>query len=192
MPRKSEVGCGWMRLVDLNSATARNIISILVNCLFQPKRRSFIYSEWPDLAIYCTLGNFQNPWQQLICPNCPHYRQFFKGVKIFHFSSEIIFGQLLYTFGNFFWSHWLCLTSLFVTGNRPTCTSWKQNMNCSQARSANSYNFLSTGKRSSFLGGNCLTTLLQNWFDIGFRLLLLLLSQPLAGGDDYQIKVIHL
>ena len=45
LPRKSEVGCGWMRLVDLNSATARNIISILVNCLFQPKRRSFIYSE---------------------------------------------------------------------------------------------------------------------------------------------------
>ena len=32
---------------------------------------------------------------------------FSKGVKIYHFSSEIIFRQLLYTFGDFFWSHWL-------------------------------------------------------------------------------------
>ena len=30
---------------------------------------------------------------------------FCKGVKIYHFSSEIIFGQLLWTFGDFFWSH---------------------------------------------------------------------------------------
>ena len=29
-------------------------------------------------------------------------RQFCKGVKINHFSSEIIFGQLLLTFGDFF------------------------------------------------------------------------------------------
>ena len=32
---------------------------------------------------------------------------FCKGVKIFHFSGEIIFGQLLWTIGNFYWSHWL-------------------------------------------------------------------------------------
>ena len=30
---------------------------------------------------------------------------FCKGVKIYNFSSEIIFGQLLKTFGDFFWSH---------------------------------------------------------------------------------------
>ena len=30
---------------------------------------------------------------------------FCKGVKIYHFSSKIIFGQLLQTFGDFFWSH---------------------------------------------------------------------------------------
>ena len=29
-------------------------------------------------------------------------RHFCKGVKIYHFSSEIIFGQLLQTFGNFY------------------------------------------------------------------------------------------
>ena len=29
---------------------------------------------------------------------------FYKSVKIYHFSSKIIVGQLLLTFGNFFWS----------------------------------------------------------------------------------------
>ena len=31
---------------------------------------------------------------------------FCKGVKTYHLSGEIIFGQLLYTFGDFFWSHY--------------------------------------------------------------------------------------
>ena len=30
---------------------------------------------------------------------------FCKGIKIFNISSEIIFGQILQTFGDFFWSH---------------------------------------------------------------------------------------
>ena len=38
-----------------------------------------------------------------------------KGVKIIHFSSEIIFGQLLKTFGDFFWSHCLLLNCFSVT-----------------------------------------------------------------------------
>ena len=42
--------------------------------------------------------NFKGLWQQLICPNCPHC----KGTKIIHFYSEIIFGQLLRTFGDIF------------------------------------------------------------------------------------------
>ena len=50
---------------------------------------------WPDLANYCTLGNFQNLWQQLFCPNRPHFLAIFKRVKIYHFCCEIIFGQLL-------------------------------------------------------------------------------------------------
>ena len=33
---------------------------------------------------------------------------FCKGVKIIHFSFEIIFGQLLQTFGNFFTGHTDC------------------------------------------------------------------------------------
>ena len=35
----------------------------------------------------------------------PFLGNFCEGVKIYHFSSDIIFGQLLKTFGNFFWSH---------------------------------------------------------------------------------------
>ena len=46
-----------------------------------------------DWAINWTLGTtFLANWRE--------------GVKIYHFSSEIIFGQLLETFGDFFWSHW--------------------------------------------------------------------------------------
>ena len=42
-------------------------------------------------------ASFNSLWQQLIWPNCPHFRQFCKGVKICHFSS-----QLLETSGDFF------------------------------------------------------------------------------------------
>ena len=45
---------------------------------------------------------FHSLWQQLICPNCPYnLPNFYKGVKIYHFSIEIIFRQLLWTFGDF-------------------------------------------------------------------------------------------
>ena len=37
-------------------------------------------------------------------------RQFFCiGVRIYHFSIKIVFGQLLWTFGDFLWSHCLYL-----------------------------------------------------------------------------------
>ena len=52
-------------------------------------------------------GNFESLWQQLISPNLPHFQAIFVKVsKFIIFSSEIIFGQLLQTFGDFFWSHW--------------------------------------------------------------------------------------
>ena len=42
-------------------------------------------------------------WQQLICPNLPAFLgNFRKGVKIYHFYSEITFRQLLQTFGDFY------------------------------------------------------------------------------------------
>ena len=39
-------------------------------------------------------ATFLSLWQQLFCPNCHIFRQFDKGVKIFHFSSEISIWRL--------------------------------------------------------------------------------------------------
>ena len=53
-------------------------------------------SEWPDWAIYWTLGNFLKPLATIDLPKFPTFLGIFcKGVKIYHLSSEIIFGQLL-------------------------------------------------------------------------------------------------
>ena len=48
----------------------------------------------PDLAIFCTLGNFFAQIAHILGNFCI-------GAKIFHLSSGIIFGQLLKTFGDF-------------------------------------------------------------------------------------------
>ena len=56
---------------------------------------------WPDLAIFWTLGNFLKPLATINLPKSPTFLgKFCKCVKIFHFSCEIIFGELLYTFGD--------------------------------------------------------------------------------------------
>ena len=50
----------------------------------------------PDRAIYWTLGNFLKPLATINLPKFPTFLgDFFKVVKIYHFSSKIIFGQLL-------------------------------------------------------------------------------------------------
>ena len=55
-----------------------------------------IYPVWPDCVIYCTLGNFSKHVATINLPKLPSLlSNFCKGIKIFHFSSEIIFGQLL-------------------------------------------------------------------------------------------------
>ena len=58
--------------------------------------RKFIWpSVWPDWAIYWTLGNFLKPLATINLPKSPTVLgNLSKGVKIFHSSSEIIFGQL--------------------------------------------------------------------------------------------------
>ena len=51
---------------------------------------------WPDLAIYWTLGNFLKPLVTINFPKSSTFlSNFCKGVEIYNFSSEIIFGQLL-------------------------------------------------------------------------------------------------
>ena len=50
----------------------------------------------PDWAIYWTLGNFSKPFETINLSKSPTFLDnFCKGVKNFHFSSEIIFGILL-------------------------------------------------------------------------------------------------
>ena len=61
----------------------------------------------PDWAIFCTLGNFLKP---LATINLPRFLTFLgnfcKGVKIYHFSGEIIFGSFYRHLAIFFWLHW--------------------------------------------------------------------------------------
>ena len=72
-------------------------------------------SVWPDWAIYLILGNFSKPVGTMSLPKYTTFiGNFCKGVKIFHFSSELIFGQLLQTFGNFL------LVTLDVIAKRST------------------------------------------------------------------------
>ena len=53
-------------------------------------------SVWPDLVIYYTSGNFSKPGQQLFCQNSQQILgNFCKGIQIFQFTTEILFGQLL-------------------------------------------------------------------------------------------------
>ena len=54
---------------------------------------SVLCAVLPDLAIFWTLGNFLKPLAQINLPKSPTFLgKFCKGVKIFHFSSEIIFS----------------------------------------------------------------------------------------------------
>ena len=56
----------------------------------------FRRSVWLDRSIYCNLGNFLKPEATIILPKLPTFLgNFCKVVEIFHFSSEIIFGQIL-------------------------------------------------------------------------------------------------
>ena len=50
-----------------------------------------------------TVGNFLKHLATIILPKSPTFLgNFCKGVEIYHFSSEIIFGQLLWTIDDFF------------------------------------------------------------------------------------------
>ena len=72
-------------------------------CLKQriPLCKRGIESSVPRFGNY--LGKHSKPVSTIILPKSPSLLgNFSKGVKIIRFSSEIIFGQLLQTFGDFF------------------------------------------------------------------------------------------
>ena len=79
---------------------------VLHDCLYEAASASSIQcirqAVRPDWAIYWTLGNFSKPLTTINLPkSLTLLGNFCKGVKIFNFTIEIIFGQLLQTFGNF-------------------------------------------------------------------------------------------
>ena len=60
---------------------------------------------WPELAIFCTLGNFLQPFATMNLPKSPTFLgNFSKGAKIIHFSNEIIFGNFYRHLAIFIWS----------------------------------------------------------------------------------------
>ena len=65
------------------------------------------------------VGNFLKPLATINLPKSPTFLgNFCKGVKIYHFSSKIIFGQLLQTSGEFF------LVTLIGDYNRATVSNF--------------------------------------------------------------------
>ena len=55
---------------------------------------------------FCTLGNFLKPLATINFPKSPIFLgNFCKGVKISHFSCEIILGNFFRHLAIFFWSH---------------------------------------------------------------------------------------
>ena len=71
---------------------------------------------------FCALGNFLKPLAKINLHKSPTFLgNFCKGVKIYHFSGEIIFGQLLWTFGNFFSGHTVqfCFSTIWNIPKHP-------------------------------------------------------------------------
>ena len=66
-------------------------------------------SVWPDRAIYCALGNFSKLVATIILSKSPTFlSNFWKGVKIFYFSSEIILETFTKAFGDYTGHTGLC------------------------------------------------------------------------------------
>ena len=98
-----------LRLLNLNSnrkfLAATNIEGKLKNHFWKKKhtlkficQKTWIYAYlealWPDWAIYLTLGNFLKPLTTIYLPKSRTFLgNFCKGVKIYHFCSELIFGN---------------------------------------------------------------------------------------------------
>ena len=58
------------------------------------------------VAIYCILGNFSKPVATIDLPKLPTCLGIFcKVIKIVHFASEIILGELLFIVWQFFTGH---------------------------------------------------------------------------------------
>ena len=72
-------------------------------------------SMWPDWAICWTLGSFSKLVATIsLTKSATFVGNFSKGVKIFNFSSEIIFGNFYTHLATFYWSHFCRMIRLFA------------------------------------------------------------------------------
>ena len=70
------------------------------------QRHSNSGALWPELAIFCTLGNFLKPWETINLPKSPTFLDnFCKGVKIFNFLVKSFLGNFYRHLEIFFLSH---------------------------------------------------------------------------------------
>ena len=92
-----EIGSLCVQLLSVSGT--RKDFSISWNTEIQGQQQPV----WPDWAIYWSLGNFLKPLATINLPKLPTlFGSYCEGVKIYHFSSKIMLGQLLYTFGDFY------------------------------------------------------------------------------------------
>ena len=81
----------WNKLCELKPSILHTLDSLLGG-----GSRSDSLHSVTRLAIYWTLDQFLKPLATINLPKSPTFLgTFCKGVKIYHLSSEIIFGQLL-------------------------------------------------------------------------------------------------
>ena len=79
----------------LSTALAPAPLGMIFSCFMVTFLNGPSLAVWPDWAIFWTLGKFLKPLATINLPKSPTFLDnFCKGVQIYHFSSEIIFGQL--------------------------------------------------------------------------------------------------
>ena len=92
------------RFIPFNHLSKSFVINLVGSGpLIQTEDGTQVGTSVTRLGDFCTLGNFFKPLATINLPNSLTFLgNFCKGIKIYHFSSEIIFGQLLQTFGDFY------------------------------------------------------------------------------------------
>ena len=91
--QKCEIIVNW--IIKKNNSCKWHIQNFSLNYWFHSSQSGQLLAMWPDWAIYWTMGNFSMPVATISLSKSPTFLgNFCKGVKMFNFSSEFIFGQL--------------------------------------------------------------------------------------------------
>ena len=101
--------CGWDWTATALPFESQPITLVVARCLYDAIAALLCTFQpvWPDWAIFSTLGNFLKPLATISLPKSLTFLgNFWKGVKIYHFSSESFLGNFYRHLAIFFWSHW--------------------------------------------------------------------------------------